>query len=188
MSHDSLSERRQALEDRFFKDQEANKISRLREELASKKQMEELREVSGIDKENVLTALVSLHVGAADLHALSLVPLVTVAWADGHVTDSERAAVLKAAHEQGVKDGSHGHELLDAWLSSKPTGDLFESWKAYASALAGMMSESDATALQESILGLAHDVASAAGGILGLGSVSSAEKAVLQAIADAFGQ
>lgn len=188
MSHDSLSERRQALEDRFFKDQEANKISRMREQLASKKKIEELREVSGIDKENVLTALVSLNVGAADLHALSLVPLVTVAWADGTVTESERAAVLKAAHDQGVTEGSHGHELLDAWLTSKPADDLFESWQAYASSLAEMMSDNDATALHDSILGLAHDVASAAGGILGLGSVSSAEKAVLQAIADAFGK
>ena len=188
MSTDSLSDRRQALEDRFFKDQEAKKISRMREVLTSKKKIEELREVSGIDNDNVLAALVKLNVGASDLHALSLVPLVTVAWADGSVTETERAAVLKAAHQQGVIEGSNGHELLEAWLTSKPGSDLFASWTAYAKSLAAELSEDDATKLQESILGLAHDVASAAGGILGLGSVSSAEKETLQAIADAFGK
>jgi hypothetical protein len=186
VSSKSLSDRRQALEDRFFKDEEAKKISRLRDELDAKKQSEELRRVSGIDNDKVLSALVTLNVGAGDLHALSLVPLVKVAWANGTVEDKERTAVLEAAHTQGVSEGTHGYQLLESWLSSRPGDDLFEAWSSYVESLVSELNDEDRIALQESILGLAHDVASAAGGILGLGSVSSAEQAALKAIGDAF--
>ncbi len=183
---DSLSTRRQALEDRFFKDQEAKQISHLREKLAAKKNREELAEVCGIEDATVLDTLTKLEVGAHDVSALTLVPLVQVAWADGSVTETERAAVLKAAIAQGIKDESHSHELLDAWLSDSPGSELFGAWTGYVESLRAHVSEDEMTALKESLLGLAHDVASAAGGYLGIGTVSSAEKSVLEAIRTAF--
>lgn len=187
MSTKSLSDRRQALEDCFFKEQEAKNLSRLRDELASKKKAEELGEASGIDNAQVLARLVKLDVGAGDLHALALVPLVTVAWADGSVSEPEREAILRAAHDQGVLSGTHGYQLLEAWLGNKPGADLFQSWAGYVSSLTALLDEDEVTALQENILGRANDVASAAGGILRIGAVSAAEQKALQAIADAFG-
>lgn len=182
----SLSTRRQALEDRFFKDQEAKQLSHLREQLAAKKNREELAEVCGIEDATVLDTLTKLDVGAHDVSALTLVPLVQVAWADGSVSDKERSAVLKAAIAQGIKDESHSHELLDAWLAYAPTAELFASWRGYVESLRSHISEDEMTALKESILGLAHDVASAAGGYLGIGSISSAENDVLTSISAAF--
>lgn len=186
MSHNALSDRRKALEDSFFQDQESKKISRLREELSAKKNKEEIGAASGIDDEKLLEALVKLDVGASDLSALALIPLVQVAWADGTMKDSERDAILQAASSQGVSKGGHGHQLLEAWLGTPPKSALYEAWAGYVDALVADMDEAQVEALKESILGLAHDVASAAGGLLGLGSVSKSEKDVLTAISEAF--
>lgn len=182
----SLADRRQALEDRFFQDQEAKKLSELRAELAAKNNREELKAVCGIDDETVLDTLTKLAVGAHDVSALMLVPLVQVAWADGTVSEKELAAALKAAHDQGITEGSHSHELLEAWLSQKPSDELFVAWAGYVESLRSHIGQSEVTALKESIMGLAHDVAEAAGGYLGIGSVSSNEKEVLVTIGAAF--
>ena len=186
MPKNILSERRQALENRFFQDQEAKKISRLRAVLAQKKQREELQAASGIEDLALLDALVKLDVGASDLSALSLIPLVRVAWADGTISDNEREAILKAAHKQGVEENSHSHELLDAWLDKAPKSELYDAWAAYVESLIANMDEDQRTTLKESIVGLAHDVASSAGGILGIASISPTEKAALEAISNAF--
>ena len=186
MSTAKLSDRRKALEDRFFQDQEAKKISRLRDELSAKKSREDLQEASGIEDPRLLDALVSLDVGSSDLAALALIPLVQTAWADGSMKDAERDAVLGAACGQGLDRKSHSYELLDAWLSNPPPADLYDAWTNYVAALREYMDEAQATSLKENILGLAHDVASAAGGILGIGSISAPEKAVLESISSAF--
>ncbi len=184
----SLSDRRKALEDRFFQDQESQKLAKLRGKLADKKSQEELGEASGIEDAALLGALVGLDVGASDLSALALIPLVRVAWVDGTMKDGERDAIMQAAATQGISNRSHGHALLEAWLESPPKTELYEAWEAYVHALLKEMDEAHATTLKESILGLAHDVATAAGGLLGLGSVSKAENEVLAAIGAAFDQ
>lgn len=186
MSHSSLSDRRKALEDRFFQDQESKKIAKLRGELEAKKTKEELGEASGIDDAKLLEALVGLDVGVSDLSALALIPLVRVAWVDGSINDKEHDAILQAAANQGISNKSHSYNLLEAWLTTPPKTELYEAWEAYVHALLQEMDEAHATTLQESIMGLAHDVAASAGGILGLGAVSKAENEVLASISKAF--
>ncbi len=182
----TFADRRQALEDSFFKDLEARKLSHLREDLASKKNREELANVCGIDDSDVLDALTKVGVGAHDVSALSLVPVIQMAWTSGTISEQERAAVLKAAAGQGITTECHSYKLLEAWLAKAPRQELFDSWTGYVKALRTHLNDSEMTALKESILGLAHDVADAAGGFLGIGSVSSVEKEVLTAIGDAF--
>lgn len=186
MPKNILSQRRQALEDRFFQEQEAQQIAHLKELLAAKKDREELQSASGIDDSKLLDTLVHLEVGAGDLCALSLTPLVRVAWADGSMNDKEKTAILDAAHKQGVSEGTHGHQLLDAWLTQAPDSELYEAWTGYVESLLANMEEAERTTLKESIVGLAHDVASAAGGILGIASISATEKSALEAITNAF--
>lgn len=182
----TLADRRQALEDRFFKDQEAKQMEELRKKLAAQKNREELAAICGIEDESVLDTFAKLDVGAHDVAAIMLVPLVQVAWADGSIEDKERQAVLQAAHTNGVKEGTHPHDLLVAWLASAPGAELFDAWRGYIEALRAHLTEDQMTSLKESILGLAHDVADATGGYLGIGSVSGTEKTVLTAIGAAF--
>ena len=182
----SLSDRRKALEDRFFQDQESQKLEKLRGQLAAKKSKEELEAASGIDDAKLLDVLVGLDVGVSDLSALSLIPLVRVAWVDGSVKDNERDAILQAAANQGLSNKSHAYHLLEAWLESPPKNELYEAWESYVHGLLAEMDEAHATTLKESILGLAHDVAASAGGLLGIGAVSKAETEVLAQISAAF--
>lgn len=181
-----LGDRRQALEDIFFKEVEAKQIARLQAELAARKECADLKEVAGIEDEALLKTLVGLDVHAADVTSLTLVPLVRVAWADGTINDKERDAVLKAAHAQGILEGTHGHVLLDRWLEKEPTSTLYEAWAGYIDALLSHVSSEEQDALKDSVLGLAHDVASAAGGILGIGAISANEESALKAIGSAF--
>lgn len=186
MSTSSLSDRRKALEDRFFQEEESKKLEKLREELEVKKTKEELGHASGIDDSKLLDALVALDVGASDLSALALIPLVRVAWIDGSIKDGERDAILLAAANQGVSNKSHGYQLLETWLETPPKEELYEAWESYVKALLEEIDEAHAVTLKESILGLAHDVATAAGGVLGIGSISKAEQQVLTSISEAF--
>ena len=59
--------------------------------------------------------------------AFLLAPLVQVAWAEGAVTDGERATVLRLAKERGIEPTSPAYAQLDAWLSQRPVDALFDA-------------------------------------------------------------
>jgi tellurite resistance protein len=186
VSTNIFKQRRQALEDQFYREREAELIEKMRAELATQKTKEQLHACCGIEEDEVLEALINLGVGADDLSALALVPLVQVAWADGNIDLNERDAVLDAANQQGVERGSHSYALLEAWLDKQPKSELYVAWAEYVQSLTQQMETGTVEAMKESVLGLAHDVASAAGGILGIKTISANEKAVLEAVAKAF--
>jgi hypothetical protein len=134
----------------------------------------------------VLDRLVELGLRANTIAALSLVPLIAVAWADGEIQDNERTAILQGAHGKGLEEGTDGYELLQTWLKARPKDELFEAWEAYIKALAGQLNEEQNRLLKNQIVGFAKMVANSAGGLLGFGKVSSAEEKALQRIEAAF--
>jgi hypothetical protein len=86
------------LEDRFFGEPRTGLRQRLREaEQSRTQQMLTLAEVSGIEDVEALERLAPLGVGGESLAALTLYPLVAVAWADGKVDRHEREAVQRGA-------------------------------------------------------------------------------------------
>src|SRR5690606_28556710 len=97
--------------------------------------------------------------------AMSLVPLVRVAWADRQVQQREREAILQAAAASGVEENSPAREMLDDWLETPPGEELMEAWKGYVRALVQNASAEDRQALKDSIVERARHVAEAAGGI-----------------------
>jgi hypothetical protein len=178
-----------ALMDSFFHEQDQQLLQRLREKYKSESAKQALTSASGIRDEAVLGQLVSLEIGPDTLLALTLVPLVEVAWASGRVDAKEYAAILQAAEEMGVDKGSESHELLEEWLKTQPDAQLLEAWKSYVNALAKTMTSEESSRLQEALLGRARSVALASGGILssGLGNkISAAEQAVLAQLEQAF--
>lgn len=186
MPDDFLGDRQKALEDSFFAKQNAELIERMRAEKAKLSAKEGLEKTSGIRDEAVLARLVELKIGPETWAALSLVPLVEVAWADGVIADPERRAILSAAETQGVAPGSATRELLESWLGQRPEHKLLETWGAYTVDLCSRLSESERSALESEVLGRARDIASAAGGMLGFGKISQKEETVLAELAHAF--
>jgi hypothetical protein len=100
MSSEFLGDRKKALEESFFAKQNAAVLERMREKRERDAAIEALSRTSNIADRAILEKLVELGIDAATWAALSLVPLVEVAWADGDVKAKEREAVLAAAHEQ----------------------------------------------------------------------------------------
>lgn len=182
-----LADRKQALEEQFFARHERELIARVRQEAEETAKKEALAEASGIRDEEVLDRLAALGLDAGTVAALGLVPLVEVAWADREIQAREREAVMKAAGEAGATEGTAAHALLTGWLDQRPSPDLLEAWKGYVAALVASLDVAERQALRDGILDRARDVAGAAGGFLGMGSVSAAERAKLEELEAAFG-
>ena len=187
MSKDFLGDRKKALEDSFFAKENARLLERLRGEEKTREARETLREVSGIASDELLEKLCALGIEADTWAAVSVAPLVEVAWADGKIEAAERTAVLSAAEGDGVAPGSAPYELLEGWLDRRPDGRLLEVWGAFIVGLCAEIGESERAALRDQIMGRARRVAEAAGGFLGLGSkVSPEEEVVLSELEKAF--
>jgi hypothetical protein len=186
MSNKSLEDRGRALEDEFFYKEEQKKLAQLREKEEAKASREELKKVSGMTDDAVLDKLSGMGLRANTVAALSLVPLIAVAWADGSIQDQERVAILAAAEKKGLGPGTPGAELLGGWLSRKPDDSLFETWESYIKALAAQLTEDQIRKLRGEIVGFAKLVAGSAGGVLGIAKVSGKEEKVLERIEGAF--
>jgi len=181
MNQEFLSERRKAMEEAFFANQNKTLLQRLRETDAARQKKAALAAASGISDDNVLEKLVALNIGSDTLAALSLVPIVKMAWADGAIDDKERKAALSAAAEIGLSNDSVSRALFEQWIAQRPPVGLFHAWKEYIGALLATMDEDARRALKQDILNRARAIAEATGGFLGIGrKVSYQEEIVLQ--------
>lgn len=186
MTHDFLGKRRKALEEAFFKKAEKQQLEAYRHKLAAAEQKDELREISGMENDHVLEALVELGVTGETMAALALVPLVHVGWADGILQVAERKAILRAAHEKGIDEGSAAAELLDHWLEDEPRAELFDAWCEYIGALEPLLDAEHLDILKSEITSKAREIARKAGGLLGIVSISDSEEKALAEIEAAF--
>ena len=187
MAKGGFSGRRNELEEQFFLEKDRELLQALREQRASKERKKALAETLGVTDEDLLHQLDELDIASETVMALSLVPLISVAWADGTIDDKERRAVIEAAEQMGMDEENPGHELLERWLGRKPDAALLGVWKDYASALLQTLGEPARSALKNDILGRAKQIAETTGGLLGLGSkVSKSEQAVLDDLAEAL--
>ena len=185
-NEDSLRQRGNAMEDAFFLKKDAQLLEQLRQSNSADIDKSEIAKATGIQEQGLLDQLVAVDINLETLAALSVIPLVEVAWADGRIEKNERDAVLEAADKAGVAKDGPGYQLLHDWLEEKPDGKLFDCWKQYVAALAGSLDEQLYATVRDNLLDRARDVATAAGGILGLGSISAAEKAKLEELKAAF--
>jgi len=186
MADEFLGDRKKALEESFFAKENARLLEKMKAEKQKLADVEALAEISQLPDQALLERLVELHIGPDTWAALSLVPLVEVAWADGDVQRNERAAILAAAADQGIAKGTPSYDLLEGWLDTRPGPELLAAWGEYAVELAAALSAPERAALRAEIIDRARRVADAAGGILGFGKTSEAEKAVLAELEKPF--
>ena len=164
------------LEDAFFSGENAALLGELRRKTDEGERRKMLREVVKIRDEAFLNRLVALGLGPGTALAVSLIPLIFVAWADGKLEDREREVILTAARERGVTGDRIASELLKNGLSRPPDSRLLSLWKAYVGRLWGCFTADERWQMRSNALRSAREVAEAAGGILGLTSKISAEE------------
>ncbi len=184
---DSLHERGQALEDRFFAEKDQALLDQMREEMAAQKSREALQSASGIGDAAVLDSLIESGITPESLTSVALIPLVEVAWSDNEMQEAEKVAILQAADIAGITTGSVSYRTIESWLSKKPGSDLLDAWKAYIGSLKSTLDSVALMQLKSSIIGRAERVAKASGGFLGLGNkVSDSERKVLDDLSATF--
>jgi len=184
---DPLADRRQALEEEFFRKENARLAAELRLKRLAEESKAAMSRVSGITDDAVLDKLVELGIGGGTLTAMTLVPLVEIAWADGKVDAKEKAAILEGAASTGVETGGAAFALLEDWLENRPPPRLLAAWRDYVGALCEDMLPEERKELKREVLARAQAVAEATGGFLGLGDkVSDEERQVYRILETAF--
>jgi hypothetical protein len=180
MDEHLLKKQAKDLEETFF----AKENERLLRELQAKTKLDEKRKaLSAVIKAKdlaIIDHLIELGIGPESVLAVGLVPLAAVSWADGRLDDKERKAILKVASERGVEPGTPNYAMLEAWLKEKPNKRLMDAWKKYARSIWEELTEHERVLMRESIVGKAREIAEAAGGFLGVLSISPQEKALLE--------
>ncbi|HZN33308.1 MAG TPA: hypothetical protein VFB80_05790, partial [Pirellulaceae bacterium] len=183
---DPFGDRRKSLEEQFFKDKDRQLIEKMRGELTALEERKQLAHVSGIVEERVLENLVKAGVKAETLAAVSLIPIVEVAWADGSISPEERDAVLNAAAAQGVKPDTAAYEMLRTWLKTRPDKHVIAAWKDYVKEASKLMPKDTVAAMKKAMIDRATRVAEAAGGFLGMATISQSERKTIDEFAKAF--
>ena len=181
-----LDERSRALEAAFFPSHANDYREAIRLREAELVAVNALREASGITDEATLRRLAGLGIRAETLAALTMIPIVEVAWADGQMDERERDAILGGAESVGIEPGTPSYGLLRIWTEDAPAPDLFAAWREFIGALGNELEPDERTRLREKLVGRARTVAEAAGGILGVDPVSPEERKILSALDRAF--
>jgi hypothetical protein len=168
------------LEEEFFAEENKRLLEVMRHKARQQQRREALVAVLGTDDDVLIDSLQRLDIEPETVLALTLVPLVVVAWADGRLEPEERDAVVRAAEEQGVRSGTPAGDMLASWLAHPPSHGLIDAWKRYAEVLWAGLGVDERKAWRDRTIGRARRVAEATGGFLGLTSkVSATERAAL---------
>lgn len=184
---DELHKRGRALEEAFFNKQDQQLLAKLRAQQEAARKKGELASATGIRDSAILDTLVADGVGLDALTALALAPIVLMAWRKGRIDPKERSAILRAAEQRGVQSGTPQWKLIEGWLDHRPDANLRPAWEAYVKALKAKLSEKEFADLREDIVTRAREVARAAGGFLGISTVSADEKQFIAVLEAALG-
>jgi hypothetical protein len=185
MSQDLLAAKSRALENSFFRERDLGLLAYLRSQTDQTRN--QLAEISKIHDIKVLDDLIRVGITAESFTALSLLPLVRIAWADAEIQDSERAAILQAAETEGISKDSTNYQLLKGWLDDRPDPTLLEAWREYAVELAKELDEASLAEVRRITMDRARRIAELTGGILGLShEISKEEERALIDLARAF--
>lgn len=179
-SGDSFEKRASTLEDAFFHRVDQELLDKMRQESDRQALKDAMAKACDWADATLIDSLTAARITPESLVALSLVPLIHVAWADRRMEMNERDAVLQAARDNGCGEGTVGYQLLHSWLEDEPPSSLFEAWKQYTSGLCKRLDPQAKAALRKQVIGQARAVATSAGGILGIGSISGQEAAALR--------
>ncbi len=186
MSRDAFHKRASTLEDEFFHRVDLQLIEKLNEQQKLEADEDALTIATGIGDRSVLAELIGVRMTPQTLLAFTLFPAVHVAWSNGYVQTAERAAVLKAADLVGIAAGTPSYELLEFWLKTPSTTELFHAWSQFIHAVRPTLSVSAFRELHDTALSRSREVTEAAGGILGIGKVSQAEEDRLRQLDEVF--
>ncbi|MEQ1572763.1 MAG: hypothetical protein ABL993_00820 [Vicinamibacterales bacterium] len=181
--HDAFAERGRALEDEYFRRKDRELVEKMRRAAAEEQARKDLGHKTGLDDPESLKALHDLGFTPDTVGLLPLVPVLQVAWAEGGITAAERSMILSLARSRGVEAGSAADRQLAEWMTTRPADAVFARAGRLIRAMLDSGSIDTANLSANDLVKYCEDIASASGGILGIGRVSAEERALLSGIA-----
>jgi tellurite resistance protein len=113
-------------------------------------------------------------------------PILQVAWAEGGISPAERKLILDVARHRGVAEGSPADRQLAEWLAHQPPADVFSRADRLVGAMLAAGSSTTHDLSADDLVKYCETIAAASGGLLGLGKVSSGERAAIEQIQKAL--
>jgi hypothetical protein len=170
-------------EESYFRQREEKLLAELRRKVDQERARRGLAEELNVFDERVLAALEDLGFTRETLVLLHIVPLIQVAWSDGKISGAERKKIVEVAAARGIVPGTPAYAKLEQLLESRPAEEGFEACLRVIRAMFTTLPEAQRRAVETDLPAFAAAVARASGGVLGVGAVDAAEKAVLDRIA-----
>jgi hypothetical protein len=190
MAEDELSfKRRRASEDDYFARRERELLETRRRKEADAAELHRLGEALGLSDEEVVARLREEGLGPSHVAVVRVLPALEVAWSDGAVgkVEGELLKEQLRRHSDGQQPSAEALALLDNFLVSRPPDRLFERARRAAQAAVSRAGEDNGRDLASRIVADARAVAEAAGGLLGMGTVSTPERRALDSLAAELG-
>jgi tellurite resistance protein len=185
---DLLKERGRGEEADYFSRADAKLIAKIRERALVGEIAKALAAKLRVDDAELVRRVTDLGLNQETGPAILLAPLVQVAWAEGRVTEAERALVLELAAARGVTAGTPVHDKLLEWLRERPSDALFETAMEVMRVGFSVLPPQERDEHIQDLVAACRRVAAASGGglaqLLGIrDGVSGEEDMVLDAIA-----
>jgi tellurite resistance protein len=177
-----LGDRRRTQEEEYFQRREQELIAKLQRRGREEETRRRLAERTGVADQKILRDLETLGYTPETVMLLHLVPLLQVAWAEGRVSDREQALIIEVARARGIEAGSAADSQLATWLATRPSADFFEGTLRAIGAILQARPPEEREASRRDLLSCCTAIASASGGIVGLGKMSPQERKVLARI------
>ncbi len=165
-SNNPLDPLRKSQEEEYFRKQNAEMAAKLKGRLSMKE--------AGIEDPELADALTRAGYTADSVRALFLVPLFEVALADHNIQPEEKTLLWACAQERGIEKTSEAHRILEDWVRTE--GDA-ESFLRAKQLLGPLLEEVKREQKEQWLLDAAERIATAAGGLFGLGMGAKKSKA-----------
>ena len=169
-------------EDDYFRKQDQELIEKMRKAAAVDEARRALGAKSGIEDPEILREIAQLGFTVDTMSLLPLVPILQVAWAEGGVSPAERALILDVARKRGVEEGTAADRQLSEWLTHRPSPDVFSRAGRLIAVMLAAGTETVHDLSADDLVKYCESIASASGGLLGIGKVSAGERAAIEQI------
>ena len=181
-----LDDRRRASEDDYFRKKDRELVEKMRQAAAADRAKSEMTAKTGLSDPALLEELDALGFTPETISVLPLVPIVEMAWAEGGITPAERTLLVAFARERGIAEGSAADRQLANWMAQRPSPDVFARATRLIRAMLDTGSPATGSLNADELIHYSESIAAASGGILGIGKISSEERATLAKIVAAL--
>jgi hypothetical protein len=183
---DFLDDRKRASVEDYFLRKDRELVEKMRNAAAADRAKSEMSAKTGLSDPALLEELEVLGFTPETLSVLPLVPVVEMAWAEGGITPAERALLVTLARERGIAEGSPADRQLSDWMARQPSPDVFARATRLIRAMLDTGSSEGGKLTADDLIKYSESIAAASGGILGIGTISSDERATLARIVTAL--